>query len=133
MTIEPIANISSWITLLGFLIGLPTLAATYYEAWKTRKEAEEARRPFIVSENCLEFVGDDGGWVNLVPLETIRTLPRPGDVVMLPGDGVAAGAGAYRVESVEFIYAREDDNALQPRQARLTKTVAHVTNLLEGF
>ncbi len=133
MIIQSISAISSWTSLLGFFIGLPTLAATYYEAWKTRKEAEAARRPFIVSENCLEFVGDDGEWVNLVPLQTMRTLPRPGDVVMLPGDGVADGAGAYRVESVEFIYTREEENPQQPRQARLTKTVAHVTNLLAGF
>jgi len=118
-------------SILGLVIGLPTIIASFYQSWKARQEARAARRELIFSEDCLEFVLDDGSFVNLVQLETLHSLPRPGDIVLLPGDGVGNGAGPYRVENVEFIYTREEVDAQQPRQARLTKTVAHVVNLLD--
>lgn len=123
--------LSDWLCVLGFVLGLPTMVATYYQAVRARREAERTRE-LIFSEDCLEFVNDNGDFVNLVPLEQLHTVPKPGDVVLLPGHGLEAGAGPYRVERIEYIFAEEDpDCCKQPRQAKLTKAVAHVTSLLQ--
>ncbi len=124
---DQLANTSS---LIGFAIGLPTIAATYYQSWKARKEATDLREGLLYSEHCLEFVLDDGEVINLVPLQTLHSLPKPGDLVLLPGSG---GTGpdallysAYRIERLEHLYTRVDTPKALPRQARLAKAVAHV-------
>jgi hypothetical protein len=85
------------------------------------------------SMNCLEFVLEDGACINLVPLESLHTLPKPGDIVLLPGDGVGVGSSihpsAYRIERIEYIYTRPDFKIKRPREARLTKAVAHIASL----
>lgn len=132
MTI-PISTLSYVANVVGFLIGLPITAATWYQALRARQEVRRSRELVIHSENCLEFVSGEGNCVNLIPLETLRTLPRPGDVVLLPGDGVDNGkirTGAYRVERVEHIYTRTDKTN-RPQEARLTQAVAHVVSLHE--
>ena len=72
-----------------------------------RRRAERAKGQ-LHSRDCLEFVAGDGTCINLVPLETLHSLPRAGDVILLPGDGVNWGVefptGAYLVEGVEHIY-----------------------------
>jgi hypothetical protein len=98
----PLPTLSYVANITGFLIGLPITAATWYQALRARQEVRRSRDIVIHSENCLEFVSADGSCVNLVPLETMRTLPRPGDVVLLPGDGIAGGlanTGAWRIQS----------------------------------
>jgi hypothetical protein len=122
---------SSTTSFISLAIGLPTILATYYQAYRARQEARAALAPPILSENCIEFVLGDGSWINLVPLQTLHSMPLPGSVVLLPGDQMGDGAGAYRVDSLEYIYATEEKDAQQPRQARLTKAVAQVTPLLE--
>lgn len=132
MTI-PISTLSYVANVVGFLIGLPITAATWYQALRARQEVRRSRELIIHSQNCLEFVSDEGHRVNLIPLETLRTLPRPGDVVLLPGDGVENGrirTGAYRVERVEHIYTRAE-KTIRPQEARLTQAVAHVVSLHE--
>ena len=129
----PVSNISPYTGIIGFLIGLPTAMATYYQAWKIREETKQARQGLVYSRNCLEFVLDDGRSVNLVPLETLHSLPKPGDIVLLPGIG-SHGAGeiltnAYQVSRVEHIYARVDTTNALAGQARLVKAVAHVEAL----
>jgi hypothetical protein len=124
---------SPFITIGGFLIGLPIVFATYYESFKTRQEAANEREGKLHSRNCLEFVMFDGTCVNLVPLETLHSLPRAGDVIMLPGSGVG-GSGdtlpaAYLVESIEHIYTPVIWRSTRPLEARLTKAVARVTSL----
>lgn len=130
-----IPGLSPYTSLLAFLIGLPTLVGTYYQSWKTRQESRQAREGLVYSENCLEFVLDDGTTVNLVPLETLHTLPRPGEVVLLPGSPHASGAhpqhAAYRVDRIEFIYSRVENRHAQPGQARLAKAVAHIDGLTD--
>ncbi len=126
----PIRAISTFTSLLGFLLGFPTAIATYYQAWKTRQEAALARAGLIYSKNCLEFVLDDGTTVNLVSLETLHTLPRPGEIVLLPGSD-EEGMSAYRVSRIEHIYSRLETKEHDPKQARLIKAVAHVCGLLE--
>jgi hypothetical protein len=77
-------------------------------------------------------VSIDGHSINLVPLETLHSLPRIGDVVLLPGDVAAGGkvyTAAYRVESVEHIYTPATTKSRRPNDARLTKTVAQVSAL----
>jgi hypothetical protein len=69
----PLNSVSPYTSLLSFLIGLPTLIGTYYQSWKTRQEAKQARDGFSYSENCLEFILEDGTTVNLVPLETLHS------------------------------------------------------------
>ena len=83
----PISNVTTYTSFFGFIIGLPTLAATYYQSWKSRRENEEARQSLFFSGNCLEFILQDGTSINLVPLETLHSLPKPGDIVLLPGSG----------------------------------------------
>lgn len=129
--------LSPYTSLFAFVVGLPTLVGTYYQAWKTRQESRQARDGFAYSENCLEFVEDDGTTVNLVPLSTLHTLPKPGDVVLLPGRVDSPGEdprhAAYRVERIEFIYARVENRHAQPGQARLAKAVAHVEGLTAAW
>jgi hypothetical protein len=88
----------------AFIIALPVMAAAYYESFRARQELRRAREGTLHSFNCLEFVAGDGTCINLVPLETLHSLPRAGDVILLPGDGTWALAsvflpGAYLVES----------------------------------
>ena len=129
--LDQLANLAS---ILGFAVGLPTILATYYQSWKARKEATDLREGLLYSEHCLEFVLDDGEVINLVPLQTLHSLPKPGDLVLLPGTGkVGPDAGqdtllysAYRIERLEHLYTRVDTPKALPRQARLAKAVAHV-------
>ena len=120
-------------TLLWFLIGLPTAFAAYYQSRKARQEAKAARDAAVHSMDCLEFVSGDGQCVNLVPLDSLHSLPKPGDVVLLPGHGVDKqgkfGPGAYLVERIEHIYSRVESKDSRPHEARLTKAVAQVTSL----
>jgi hypothetical protein len=133
----PITQFSPYTSLFSFIIGLPTMIAAYYQSWKARQEARLAREGALHSLNCLEFVSNDGTCVNLVPLETLHSLPKPGDIVLLPGDGVGEGAElhpeAYRIDRIEHIYTRPDFKTKRPREARLTKAVAQVTSLSAEF
>ena len=51
-----------------------------------------------------------------MPLETLHSLPKPGDVVMLPAHGVGGTGeflpGAYLVESIEHFYSHEEYEGL---------------------
>ena len=129
----PITQFSPYTSLFSFVIGLPTMIGAYYQSWKARQEARLAREGAMASANCLEFVVDDGTRVNLVPLETLHSLPKPGDIVLLPGDGVfgedSLAPAAYRIDRIEHIYTQPDKKAKRPREARLTKAVAQVTSL----
>jgi len=144
-----ISDISPYTSLIGFIVGLPTAIATYYQAFKTRQEAKAAREGELHSMNCLEFVDVHGNCINLIPLETLHSMPKPGDVVLLPGDGAEAAApgtmnqsrsswgsdgtvhlpGAYRIDRIEYIFTPPERRAKRPREARLTKTVVQVTSL----
>jgi hypothetical protein len=131
--ILPITQFSPYTSLFSFIIGLPTMIAAYYQSWKGRQEARLAREGALQSLNCLEFVDVDGTCINLVPLETLHSLPKPGDIVLLPADGVFGegniAPAAYRIERVEHIYSRPDQKTKRPREARLTKAVAQVCSL----
>lgn len=122
-----------WIDVVGIVIGLPAVLATYYQALRARQEAQREREGTLHSRNCLEFVSGDGSCINLVPLETLHSLPRAGDIILLPGDGVEPGGefltGAYLIESIEHIYMPWEARGARPREARLTKAVARVTSL----
>jgi hypothetical protein len=131
--IDPVSMIARYTSVIGFAIALPMTVATYYETYKARQEARQARDGTLHSLNCLEFVSGDGTCINLVPLETLHTLPKPWDIVLLPGQGVGQGVeflpGAYLVETVEHFYARVELKGSRPQEARLTKAVAQVTSL----
>lgn len=130
---EILAFWSPFITVIAFMVGFPTVIATYYQAFKTRQEARSAREGTLHSNNCLEFVSLDGSCINLVQLETLHSFPRAGDVILLPGGGIGGGAeflpGAYLVESIEHIYTPVTWGSTRPLEARLTKAVAKVTSL----
>jgi hypothetical protein len=129
----PVTQFSPYTSLFSFFIGLPAMIGAYYQSWRARQEARLAREGALYSLNCLEFVVDDGTCINLVPLETLHSLPKPGDVVLLPGDGLSdaegLAAGAYRIDRVEHIYTRPEGKTKRPREARLTKAVAQVSSL----
>lgn len=108
------------------------MLGAFYQSMKARQEARQAREETLHSRDCLEFVSADGSCINLVPLDTLHTLPKPGDVVLLPGHGVDGEKflpGAYRVENIEHIYSQFDSKSSRPQEARLTKAVAQVTSL----
>jgi hypothetical protein len=131
----PLSTISPIASLISFCLGLPTAIGVYYQAWKARQEARQARDGFIWSANCLEYVTRDGASINLIPLESLHTLPKPGDIVFLPSSGFNSTTevlpGAFRVDSIEHIYARVEGNGAHEKQARLVKAVAHVDYLLQ--
>ena len=132
-----ITSLSPYTSLIGFVLGFPTAVGAYYQSWKTRQESRLARQGLIFSDNCLEFVLDDGTSVNVIPLETLHSLPKPGDIVLLPGmeDGLDSTLhpelphGAYRVNRIEHIYAPVQGRWAHSGQARLAKAVAHVDRL----
>ena len=136
-TIDPLhftaVQWNAYLGILCSLVILPTVGATYYQAWKARQEAKDARDGILHARNCLEFVVADGTCINLIPLETLHTLPKPGDIVLLPGRGIdtegAFAPGAYQVERIEHIYTPADLKTPQPGEARLTKAVALVSSL----
>lgn len=131
-----VTSVTPYTSLLGFVIGLPTLVGAYYQAWRARQESRKAREAFLYSENCLEFVRNDGTTLNLVPLVTLHALPKTGDIVLLPGTDVHLRSqpahGAYRILRIEHIYARADARPGRSDHARLAKTVAHVDNVSDG-
>jgi len=128
-----VEKVSSYADIITFVVGLPAVLGTYYQAFKTRQEARREREGRLHSQDCLEFVAGDGDCINLVPLETLHSLPRAGDVILLPSKGYDAHAaylpGAYLVESVEHFYTPIDYKGCRPLEARLTKAVAKVTSL----
>lgn len=129
-----LAKLSYISNILAFLVILPASTSAFYQSYKARQEAKREREGRLDSAHCLEFVSGDGTCINLVPLETLHSIPKPGDVVMLPAHGVGGPGeflpGAYLVDSVEHIYSHVDDReCCRPNEARLTKTVAQVTSL----
>jgi len=144
-----IPEITPYASLLGFAIGLPMTIATYYQAFKARQEAKAEREGALHSVNCLEFVDQEGNCINLIPLETLHSMPKAGDIVLLPGGGggamtsnyrnigSAAGQGAeivylpgaFQVEGIEFIFTPPERLSKRPQEARLTKTVVKVVSL----
>lgn len=132
--IMPLPALNFVANIVGFVLTVPIAAATWYQVLRARQEVRRSREVLIHSENCLEFVTAHGHCINLIPLETLRTLPRPGDVVLLPGEGIGsevAGTGAWRVDRVEHIYTRSQHRSARPQEARLTKAMAHVVSLHE--
>lgn len=134
MWIGLVGSISPYADLITFFVGLPAVLGAYYQSFKTRQEARREREGRLHSKDCLEFVGLDGDCINLVPLETLHSLPRSGDVILLPGNGYLGEhatylPGAYLVESVEHYYTQIEYKGCRPLEARLTKAVAKVTSL----
>ena len=124
--IRPTAPTSNYASIVGFAIALPITIATYYQSFKTRQEARREREGTLHSQDCLEFVAGNGNCINLVPLETLHSLPRAADGV---GPSKEFLPGAYLVESVEHIYTKVEQEGSRPQEARLTKAVAKVTSL----
>ncbi len=128
----PVNSVSPYTSIFSFLVGLPTLIGTYYQSWKTRQEAKQAREGLSYSENCLEFNLEDGTTINLVPLDTLHTLPDLGDIVLLPGNASPTQHAAYRISRIEHIYVRVENRHAHYGQARLAKTVAHVDKVSDA-
>jgi hypothetical protein len=128
-----IPRLAPYTSLIAFIIGLPTVIATYYQSWRARQEGKLARQGLVYSEKCLEFILENGDSINLVPLETLHSLPRSGDVVLLPGfnsnDLQEPQHAAYQVNRIEYIYTRVENRQAHHGQARLIKAVAHVDRL----
>jgi hypothetical protein len=124
-------------SILGLLIGLPAIFAALYQAHKTRQEARQVREGSMHSRDCLEFIVGDGTTVNVVPLETLNWLPREGDLILLPGDGMEGRSelvpGTYLVDSIEHYYAPATHKHRRHQEARLTKVVCTVTTLNPRF
>jgi len=117
-------------TIAWFLIAMPTAMAAYYQSWKARQEARAAREGTLHSANCLEFVAGDGNchqtWCRW---RRCHSLPKPGDVVLLPGHGAGEEGDFFRVRTgwrpSSISTRRVDLKKRRPREARLTKAVAN--------
>ena len=116
------------------ILGVPALWITTLRFYREfRRDQADRREIKSVSQDCLEF-SDDKQAINLVPLESITFMPRPGDTVYLPGethDRINYGGGLYEVERVSFTYfdAPEVD---QPCPAKPRKVIAHVRKKERG-
>src|SRR5260370_25951394 len=82
----PISSISPITSIISFVLGMPTAFGIYYQAWKARREPQLARQGYLFSANCLAFVLQNGDTVNVIPLASLHTLPKPADVVLLPSN-----------------------------------------------
>ncbi len=130
-------HLGSIASILGLLIGLPAVLVALYNAHMARVEVQQVCEGTMHLRDCLEFVAGDGACINIVPLETLHSLPRAGDVILLPGQGVSEGSeflpGAYLVESIEHFYTPATHKRRRPGEARLTKAVCLVTSLNPNF
>ena len=137
MPLSWLDHFGSIASILGLLIGIPTIVAAFYEAHKARQEARQVREGSMHSRDCLEFIVRNGTTVNIVPLETLSWLPREGDLILLPGEGLRSKSewlpAAYLVESIEHFYAPAEHKRRRPQEARLTKVVCTVTTLSPSF
>jgi hypothetical protein len=135
MPLSWLDHFGSIASILGLLIGIPTIVAAFYQAHKARQEARQVREGSFHSRDCLEFIVRDGTTVNVVPLETLNWLPREGDLILLPGEGVDAEIlpAAYLVDSIEHFYAPATHKRRRVQEARLTKVVCAVTTLNPTF
>jgi hypothetical protein len=131
---DPVSLVSDVVTI----VGLPTLmwstVRLVKEARKERADAaerlHEERRKETISVGCLEFLDGRTG-VNVVPLDKVRGLPRPGDIVSLPGEtrtGRNSGEGEYEVERLTFTFL-EAPEIDQPCPAIPSRVIAHVRRL----
>ena len=112
------------------ILGVPVLAYGTWQLFREIRQERAARKEVkSVSHGCLEFNDLDAGvGVNLVPLEAITGVPRPGDLVFLPGerhDGVTYGVGEYEVQRVAFSYY-EAPEVDQPCPATPSKVIVYV-------
>jgi hypothetical protein len=109
-------------------VGVPVLGWSVYKIWQELRRERAERNAFkSVSQDCLEFSEDHVG-INLVPFERVAAFPRPGDIVILPGethDGVNVGAGEYEVDRVSFTFL-EAPEIDQPCPAVPSKVIARV-------
>jgi hypothetical protein len=137
MPLSWLDHFGSIASILGLLIGIPTIVAAFYQAHQARQEARQVREGSLHSQDCLEFIVRDGTTVNVVPLETLNWLPREGDLILLPGKGVDSEAemlpSAYLIDSIEHFYAPATHKRRRPQEARLTKVVCAVTSLNPTF
>ncbi len=127
-------HLGSMTSIFDFLVVTPTVFAAFYQSLRARQEAQQVRDGTWHSRDCLEFIAGDGTCINVVPLETLHSLPKEGQIIMLPGQGMGEDSeflpGAYLIESVEHIYASPEKRLQRRRhEARLVKAVAHVTAL----
>lgn len=113
------------------IVGIPALAVS---TAKLYKDAKKAREPQSVGHECLGFFDLDlEVGINLVPLASTPAIPRPGDIVSLPGEfhgNENPGAGTYKVESVHFIFCpapREVDEPTPALFSRITINVRQIT------
>ena len=83
MIFDLVGRLAPYADITTFVVGLPTLIGTYYQSFKARQEARREREGSLHSLDCLEFISLDGECINLVPLETLHSLPREGDVILL--------------------------------------------------
>jgi hypothetical protein len=129
--IVPASRVTPYTSLISFTIGLPTAVATYYQAWRARQESRELREGIALTSYCLEFVRQDGTSVNIASLDSLHSLPTVGEVVLLPGSEQEKGPqhGAYRILSMEHIYAPATNRTAITGQVHLVKIVASVDSV----
>ena len=123
---DPISLVADLVTVFG----VPVLVVSTWKFYREFRQEWAARKQMVgVSHGCLEFNLNGKVGINLVPLEKITVLPRPGDFVTLPGEGykygTRGGCGEYEVERVSFLF-QEAPEVDQPCPALPSKVIAYV-------
>src|ERR1700730_5644773 len=99
MWLDPISFVADVVAI----IGIPVLGVA---TWKLYRAYVKGRETKNVSQVCLEF-SEKGIGINLVPLERVAAFPRPGDIVLLPGEtfeGKNYGGGERSCGGVAFSF-----------------------------
>jgi hypothetical protein len=125
-----------WPDLINGVADVVTISSIWIVYFQTRqawKELKKARETQSVGHECLGFVDSNRGvGINLIPLATTPAIPRPGDIVSLPGEFFGnenPSAGTYEVESVHFIYSPAPMEVDQPGPALLSRINVNVREM----
>ncbi len=119
-----VADVVSVVAGVIAIVGVPLLWASTRRLYREFRLSREIKG---VSDGCLEF-STAREPINLVPLEMVSVIPRPGDIVHLPGemhDSKSYGAGAYVVDEVSFLYF-DAPEVNQPCPAKPSKVMIRV-------
>jgi hypothetical protein len=100
-----------WLDIISLIADVVTFAGLPLLYFSNRQLLNTVRRAHYlnaVGQDSINFArAGDGTGINCVPLTAITAIPRPGDMVLLPGEyvsGINYGGGTYIVESVVFSY-----------------------------
>jgi hypothetical protein len=99
-------TIANWCSILGFVIGIPSLVAIY---WQVRAITKQRQRSAVADMVKFNNVRDDVG-VNIADFARMHFLPRIGEEITIPEPSPETFPkyGHYRVVNVHYICFPDD-------------------------